>query len=154
METLGCPISRVFCEKWGFTFEAAPIFSNGANLHLQHGPVVHPDGSGLIVSIVTKAAPSPVFGLLHQPAPDRIPMNVPQLLNPLMLAPNVVVIESALPNMRGRRLVPQVTHFANGCLPIVATDLISCCSYQRIEVTSAMPNATQKIAFRCSFDSQ
>ena len=45
--------------------------------------------------------------------------DVPQLLNPLMLAPNVVVIESALPNRRGRRLVPQVTHFANGCLPIV-----------------------------------
>src|SRR4030088_1895456 len=84
METLGCPISRVFCEKWGFTFEAAPISSNGANLHLQHGPVVHPDGSGLIVSIVTKAAPPPLLGLLHQTAPDRIPMNVPQLLNPFM----------------------------------------------------------------------
>jgi hypothetical protein len=98
---------------WGAPFLAVlrevRLFSlGGADLHLQYRPVIHPNGSRFTISIVTEAAPAPLLGFLHQSAPDRIAMNIAQLLDSLALAPNVVVIEPALPNMRGLRLGPQI----------------------------------------------
>jgi len=43
----------------------------------------------------TKAAPGPLLWRLNQTAPDRITMNVAQLV----LAPNIEVVKAALPDM-------------------------------------------------------
>jgi len=49
--------------------------------------------------VVPVAAPLPAFRILHQASPHRIPVDVPQLLYPLLLAPHVEVIVARLPEV-------------------------------------------------------
>jgi len=51
----------------------------------------------LTISIMTEAAPDPIFGTRDQPAHYRIAVNITELLNKLMLAPYVEIMVSSLP---------------------------------------------------------
>jgi hypothetical protein len=44
-----------------------------------------------------KAAPLPMFWFLDQAPPYRIPVNVPELFNPLSFAPHIEVVVPFLP---------------------------------------------------------
>src|ERR1700722_17229631 len=50
------------------------------------------------IRIASIAAPAPLPGLLNQLALDRVAMHVDQLLDPFARAPNVEVVEAALPD--------------------------------------------------------
>jgi hypothetical protein len=85
------------------------LFVSGAtNLRFQHGPVVDPNRPALPISVIAEAAPAPLLGLFHQPAFYRVAMNVAQLLNALVLAPDIVVVKPAQPNVHWLRLVAVV----------------------------------------------
>src|SRR5437016_12115389 len=98
----GCPISRAFCEKWGFSLTSSrPSASAPPNLLFPPRPVVDPDWSGLSLSIPV-ATPLPILGTCHQPAHNRIAMHVLELLNLFLLAPQLEIVETALPELAGK----------------------------------------------------
>jgi hypothetical protein len=98
----GCPISRVLCEKWGFSpAPSQPSTSAPANSLLPPSPVVDPNQSRFSVGIGSVATPPPIFRASHQSAHHRIAMHVPQLLHLFLLAPEIEIIETTLPEPAG-----------------------------------------------------
>jgi len=72
------------------------------------GPLlkVYPHCSWFSIKVRPKAAPFPMFRLLHQAPLHRVPVHVTQLLNPLALAPDIEIIEPFLPD-RNRGGIPE-----------------------------------------------
>ena len=98
----GCPISRVLCEKWGFSpTPYQPSTSAPPNFLLPPSPVVDPNQSRLSVGIRAVATPPPILRTRHQSAHHRIAMHVLQLLNLFLLAPQIEIIETTLPEPAG-----------------------------------------------------
>jgi hypothetical protein len=64
--------------------------------HLHKVTIIHSNQSRLSIFVVAKAAPWPLFGLLHRAPLHWIAMHVAQLLHSLVLGPHVEVIEARL----------------------------------------------------------
>jgi hypothetical protein len=67
--------------------------------HLRCRPLIQFHYSDLCIRVRPKAAPGPLFRRLYQSTRHRIAMHVPQLLDPLALAPHLKVVEPPLPDM-------------------------------------------------------
>jgi len=67
---------------------------------------VYPHRTWFSIKVRPKAAPLPMFRLLHQAPLHRIPVHVTQLLDPLAFAPDIEILESFLPD-RNRGGVPE-----------------------------------------------
>jgi hypothetical protein len=88
-------------------------FCKGGAVHsnnpfqLDRRPLIDSHSSFLAESVAAEAAPSPLLGFTHEPALHRIVVHVAQLLNPLVLAPDIEIVEARLPEMQVFELLPQ-----------------------------------------------
>jgi hypothetical protein len=110
-------MSRKGSETWGtHSFEKgkknaeslghpSTLHSSGESTNFRHQDigVVDFDRADLSAEIPAEAAPFPFLRRIDQPARDRIAMNVSQLLDSLLLGPDVEVVKSRLPKMTGSR---------------------------------------------------
>src|SRR5271165_5255053 len=67
-------------------------------LKLWHAPLVYSDRTFLLIGIRAKAAPAPKLRRFHETTLHRVPMDVTQLLDPLVRCTNVEVMVPGLPN--------------------------------------------------------
>src|SRR5947209_3080502 len=109
---IGCPISRVFCEKWDFSWSRNLC----SNLFLPPGPIVDTHRPDFPIRVSAETAPHPFFWGWNQAALYGILMHVVQLLRLFALAPHIKIIETALPEvMLGvgtRRISCELPHFS------------------------------------------
>ena len=57
------------------------------------------DRARIIVAIEAVTAPSPVCGIIDEATPDRIEMDVPELLNEMSMGEDIMVVVAGLPNI-------------------------------------------------------
>jgi len=113
-------MSRKSGETWGTPIRPGDIYSNTnlgieklrshrtwAHRHHQNVRIVDPHRPRFSTQVPAKAAPSPLLRRLHQPPLHWISVDVPQLLDPLLLRPNVEVIKPRLPKPIRRRTSTQ-----------------------------------------------
>ena len=72
----------VIFEAWAFLLLTSRDFPDPK---LGSPQLVHQHGTGLVISVVPKAAPRPLLRFQHQASLHRIPMHVAQLLHSLLL---------------------------------------------------------------------
>src|SRR6266852_6169311 len=80
---------------------SSPSTSTLSNFLLPPSPVVDPNQSRLSVGIGAVATPPPILRTRHQSAHHRIAMHVLQLLNLFLLAPQIEIVETTLPEPTG-----------------------------------------------------
>ncbi len=51
------------------------------------------------IQVVAETAPRPIFRLIYQPTSHWVPMDIPQLPDPLALTPDIKVVIATLPEM-------------------------------------------------------
>jgi hypothetical protein len=89
------PLVAVF-DGWGFMLMVSGDFP-----HLKFGPLwlVHENGTGLSVLVVSKTAPCPLLWFEHESAFYRVLMHVAKFLRTLVLCEHNKIVEATLPNM-------------------------------------------------------
>jgi hypothetical protein len=73
-----------------------------ADFHYQNVGVANLHRAHFSEHIEAEAAPFPFFGRVDKSASDRVPMNVAQLLDSLLLSPDIEIIEASLPEVPRR----------------------------------------------------
>src|SRR5580700_12290813 len=73
-----------------------------SNFLLPPSPVVDPNRSRLSICTGSIATPRPILRTRHQSAHHRVAMHVLQLLHLFLLAPQIEIIETALPEPAGQ----------------------------------------------------
>src|ERR1700687_264206 len=103
--TVGAPSFAAFCEGW-----VADSSHHGLRLSRRVRPernlpptLIHPHWPGLVEKIEAITAPAPILRCRHQTSLHRIAVQIAQFLHPLLLCPNIEIMEASLPERRARR---------------------------------------------------
>jgi hypothetical protein len=96
------PMSRKIGETWGTPLLEKPSSfirskSRRSNRHDQNVRVIDLHWTFLTIQVIPKAAPRPQLWRGNESALHRIAVNIPQLLDPLLLRPNVEIVKPCLP---------------------------------------------------------
>lgn len=94
---------------WQDRFPRATVALQIAELQFGGLLLIDPNGTSLVIGIVSKTAPPSSLRLQHQPALDRIAVDVAEFLQPLGMAPDHEIVEPPLPHLSFRQyLIPEL----------------------------------------------